>query len=342
MAAHAKKMLNISPAEFDPSRLVISNPVQTKTTVPYTRADISYLDDAGTPCRLCIQAPTQHSFGVGPVHAFDDKERTGPVVDYQVVYSMNSLATFESPTGEEEAFKTAMDSLTDTLTEKLTDESFFEMIPAAQAALLDPSSSRTKNGRAGIKPIYDFPRKDGDKGGKKIKIADTSKPARMYVKLIYFSGTDKSGAPYSRMETRFYRPPDTTHSLDPREFVNVRGAITPLFHIREVYFGNHGANPYGASFSIRLLEADFAPQEAIGSSRLLRGVPMEAEGIGADLPSAADFPKLGLRHAPTGDAGAGGESAPPPAAGAGGESIPKPKKKKKKPVASAAEEPVDE
>ena len=372
MAASAK-MLNVSPSDFDPSRVVIYPPAETKTKIAYYRAKIYYLDEAENECEFCLQAPSQFTFGVSPVYAFEDKERTGPIKDYQVVYSMTSLKTIEEPTAEETAFQGVLESLVDLLAEKFSDESFFEHVPEAQKSMLDPSIPRLKGGRMGIKPMYEYPKVDGEKNGRKIKVPDTSKTARMYVKLLFFSGKDKSGKEYSRMDTRFYQPPDTDRAVNPLDYINVRGTLTPLFHVKEVYFGAHGKNPYGASFSLRLIEADFVPQTSGPKGRLLRGVgagsmPGEAphedggeggEGFGDDLPvhptakplPVEEFPKLGSKPvkppkatpSPVSKATRAVEesSREEVAAGAGGESAtPEKKKKPKKP--KVVDTPPDE
>lgn len=337
-----RQFICIAPVDFDPSRVVIDIPMETKTRVPYTRARIGYLDNEGNRKELCIEAPPQYCFGVSPQYDFHDKDKTGEIRNYQVMYSLNSLKTFQSPTADEAAFREAISSIRTLLVEKLSDSEFFDNIPEGSQSFLDPSAPKNHGGLAGVKPLFEFPTKkvDDAKQGQK-SVPDTSKPERMYVKLLYSSGTTKDGSPFTHMDSRFYLSSDPNNPRDPREFVDTRGEIRPLFHIKEVYFGTHGPKSrYGASISIRLLEADFKPAEsAFPKGRMLSTpattawrAPADATEYGGEDDGggavAEDFTDdLAVPAKPAKKA-----SAPPAAAGAGGPAeegeVVKPKKKK--------------
>jgi len=285
------KEFSLNPSEYDESRVVIHDPVTNTfnigdAPVQNTTSEGRYLDENGVECELYFPAPPQTCFGVNYIYEMNlKKEQQIPenAKGLQVCYPVTSLKTVKNPTPQEKAFIDMIESLWTLAVDKGRQEAAREeslsLIPAPSVASCMAAEKQKKMERF-VKPPMEFP-KDKDK-----KSLDTTKPKRMYVKLV----TSGKG-PTLKAQTKFFGPGDEQKS--PLRYVEARGIIEPCFKWEGIYWGSHGPTaPHGASLRFKLVEANYTPQAnaSVPSRRMLskNSAPVQEED---DDFSVANLPR---------------------------------------------------
>jgi len=269
----------IKPEEFDPSRVVVHDPVKNEfkigdTKIVTTTSAGRYLNDEGVECVLYISAPEQNSFGVSynyPMGTPDDDKVPDNAKGLQTCYPLTSLSTVTDPTESEKAFRDTIMGLWQAAVDKGKEEAEKDE-PAIPGVSVNSFTAAAKRGtwEKAVKIPFSHPRNKEDK-----KSLDKTKPETMYIKLV----TAGQGAAM-RALTPFYGPGDK--KMNAINFVDVRGKIEPCIMWEGVYYGAHGPEaPHGASLRFKLVEANYVPQSAssLPHHRMLsRNTAPEEEG----------------------------------------------------------------
>jgi len=248
----------IKPEDFDPSRVVVHDPVKNEfkigeTKIVTTTSTGKYLNDEGVECTLYVMAPEQNSFGPSynyPMGTNEDDKVPENAKGLQICYPMTSLATVQDPTDSEAAFKNVIMGLWQAAVDKGREEAEKDE-PAIPGVSVNSFTAAAKKGtwEKAVKIPFSHPRNKEDK-----KTLDKTKPETMYVKLV----TSGQG-PALKALTPFYGPGDK--KMNAIAFVDVRGKIVPCFMWEGVYYGAHGPEaPHGASLRFKLVEANYTPQ----------------------------------------------------------------------------------
>ena len=262
------KDISVNPSEFDRSRVVIHDPTTSSFNVgdmpiETTMSTGKYVDDEGIECDLYFAAPAQTCFGVNYVYDLQvKKEEQVPenAKGLQICYPMTSMQTIDKPTPQEKACMDMIDALWELAVEKGRQEAEREepLIPAPSVSSCMAAEKRKKMDLFVKRPM-EYPK------GKDKKTLDTTKPKRMYVKLVTTGRGETLKA-----HTKFFGPGDVQKSA--LRFVDKRGIIEPCYKWEGIYWGAHGpASPHGASLRFKLVEANYTPQtsSSIPSHRML-------------------------------------------------------------------------
>ena len=65
------------------------------------------------------------------------------------------------------------------------------------------------------------------------------------------------------ISTRFYSDKKCTKSIDGLDLVSKYGELTPMIHLRSIYFGSHGTSDYNCSIQINIAKAIFHEKQNI-------------------------------------------------------------------------------
>jgi len=264
-----KNCICVAVGDFDPSRLVLSEPRAKESKdgkFTWFVSDGFYKDDNEDLCKLYLTLPEQVSF-VNAIYDnnLSDLEKYDPnnpetrnniknIEGFQISYPVTSIETMETPTQEESA--------TINLLQSLWDLSKDRMGEFAKDEELDfPDVSRTsyfgaeavKDFTKAMKPVFTYPMMK-DKNNKKKWIEDTSKPKKMKAKFNAFGKGRKI-----KNHTVIYGPGDKP--MSPFNLLNKSGKILPVFRWDGVYWGGHGKRSWGGSVTLRLSEGTFTPMK---------------------------------------------------------------------------------
>jgi hypothetical protein len=256
----------INPLDFDPSRLVIAPATFSsfkKGTQEFTNSTSEVLYkvgalDSGRTKKIYIQAPTQTVFGFSEQHQLGKPQTEEYFTGYQVAYPVSATT---SPTEPEAAFIKMLDSVHAAVVEagKREVAKHDELEAAGKPSkfpqnVISSYSNITRNGKLGdvnkfIKPLAEYP------NVKDTKTKDMSKPKRMYIGLV--SGKEKR-----QVLTKVFGPGGknlNVANLISRPGEIKRGELTPVFEIKNVYWGGHGTNPQGGSVKFQLVQCSYKP-----------------------------------------------------------------------------------
>lgn len=237
---------------FDASKYMIEEPVtkKNKEGLPYTKSRHLYQNEKGeyagaavspTKASVYIQGPKQRVY----FSAVNDFKKQDELVGYQITYPIESM---EGMTSQEKYFKEVLDSITEIQKQRM--EEFSMMKVGGQPIIPKGQLTMYKGGKedfSWFKPLYCHAlQKTKDESSP--KIPDTSKPRRMYVKLVCFGINDNL-----KCITRLVD--DEGKRLDPADLINKPVTIEPVFRIESTYYGAHGTTTWCASVQIRLWEA---------------------------------------------------------------------------------------
>jgi hypothetical protein len=279
--------ITITPDIWDKTRLIIKDPVLSSfekggQSIENVNSAIVYLNDDGEECIPFFACPTQRTFGPSynyPMGSPEDKQTPENATGVQIQYPATSLATIAKPTEEEAAFMQMIADCEEALAEKGRTECENDdtVVPGVS---VNSFTAAEKKGNMSlfVKPTFEFAKKDEDKNGKKIKVADKTKPKRMYVKLITTGSGEKL-----RVGTPFYGPGDV--KCNPMKFANQMGDLSPCLRLDHAYWGAHGKNPHGVALKFLLAEANFTPSAAstkLPSKRMLGKNTAVKEQDGSD------------------------------------------------------------
>jgi len=259
------ELLVVNPIDFDESRLVVTDPISTSfkgedgvTDVNDCSSRIFYLDENGNPCDFCSPFPTQRTFGFNNTYVYTKLETDENLNGMQVCYPINSLNTHNKPTPEEKAAQNMLDAIWRAVVAKGKEEAEKEDSKLPPASVGSYMSARGKMERF-IKPILEHPiLKNPDP---KIRVPDTTKPKRLYAKLI----TKGKGLQMKAL-TQVYGPGDKLES--PTKYLSRKGEmkqgdIEPVFKFPKVFWGPHGQkSPCGGSVKISLIQCNYSPAHA--------------------------------------------------------------------------------
>src|SRR6266496_4293363 len=65
------------------------------------------------------------------------------------------------------------------------------------------------------------------------------------------------------ISTRFYSDKKCTKTIDGLDIVSKYGELTPMIHLRSIYFGSHGTSDYNSSLQISIAKAIFQEKKNI-------------------------------------------------------------------------------
>lgn len=254
--------------EIDPDRIklyppVINKFVQGTDTIEWITSDGKYLDDEGRECTLYIEFPEQYCFGVSqqfPMGTAEEDQTIDKLKGLQICYQIDSQNEEEN-----DYVRSVCDALFNATVETLEIECK-KRDDEEETELPEPTynswvaADRRGNASRAVKPIYSHPMVTQ---GKK-KVQDTSKPERMYTKLM----TTGKGRKL-RVITPIYGPGDKP--LNAMKLVDKRGKIHPVMKWEGAFWGAHGKTPYGGSVKFRISEANYGPARPRGlpSRRML-------------------------------------------------------------------------
>ena len=63
------------------------------------------------------------------------------------------------------------------------------------------------------------------------------------------------------MITRFFSDKKQSKSINGLDLIKKRGELTPMIHIRSLYFGNHGSSDFNCSIQINIIKAIFLEKQ---------------------------------------------------------------------------------
>lgn len=256
----------LNPLDFDPSRLVIAPATSSSfkkggTEFNNCSSEVLYKVgplDSGRTKKIYIQAPPQTVFGFSEQYELGKTQSPETFRGYQIAYQVSATT---SPTEAEAAFIKMLDHVHAAVVEAGKREvARHDELEAAgkvsnfPANVISSYSNITRNGKIGdvnkfIKPLSEYP------NIKDTKTKDTSKPKRMYVGLV--SGKD------GQVLTKVYGPGGK--SLNVANYVSrpgevKRGVLTPIFELKNVYWGGHGStSPVGGSVKLQLIQCTYVP-----------------------------------------------------------------------------------
>jgi hypothetical protein len=244
--------------KFDINRLVIEPPKKIGKEVQYYTSHFYYLDESGKKCDMYMELPPQMVFGVNYMWDMNAKEADKvpeKALDLQVAYPI--MARKNHPTDVEQRTVDIFEALQDAVRAQTKDaavRSYFSTNNKAVFKLIKDEDDEV------VKPIFSASTKVDEKTGK-----PNDYPPRAYIKLM----TQKKDKIVTKALTRFYDGED--NEINPIEYINVRGIISPNVKIDGIYWGAHGQSPYGASVQIKLFEAIFEPQASVLPPRMIKG-----------------------------------------------------------------------
>lgn len=289
----------VSLGEFDPSRLVLEDPVERKSKnreFSWFTSKGGYLNDDGEVCRLYLELPEQFFFGINGIYpnGTKDTEKSIEIIEgLQICYLLTSMETIENPTKDEQY---AMDTLKALW--QLTVKRIGEFVEDEDIELPGVTESAYHASKAKddpsvvVKPCFDYPMKkvEGKKGKEKLE-PDTSKPQRSYLKLETFGKGRKM-----KCNSLVYGPGDK--AISPLRFLDRRGRVKPVIHWSGVYYGAHGKRSWGASVTLRVSEMNFVPQKRGGPPRrMLAKNTAPAELLDNEMSDEeSDFPSPSVKN----------------------------------------------
>ena len=272
--------------DFDESRLHIHEVTANEFSVGgmkinTRKSDWYYLDDQGKECLFYFFAPDTACFAPSYQYPLDDKKGKDETEDQadpskrkgiQIGYPLTTLNTAENPTELEASFMNFLDRLRARGVEVAVTESKKKAskIPQISRSLIKNSSTPQEDEEEDedyeerklgcVKPLYTPARFDQASG--------KTKPPAWYVPLV----TSGKGEEL-KCSTRFYVD-DKPHS--PIEFTTDKGQGssrgnlgTPLFFLKESYWGQHGNDStHGMSMKSFLVQADWEVLES-GASQFV-------------------------------------------------------------------------
>lgn len=264
----------IKPIDFDPKRLVIGPAISSSfkkngTEFQNCSSEVLYRvgpDGSNRTKKILIQAPPQTVFGFSEQYEVGKPQSPESFRGYQVAYPVSATT---SPNENEAAFITMLDSIHKAVVEAGEREVTTHDALEAQgkesklpAPVVSSYSNVTRGGKRGdmnkfIKPLSELP------NVKDTKTKDTTKPKRMYISLIMSKDL--------QVLTPIFGPGGkkvnvTQHVSRPGEVK--RGTLTPVFEIKNVYWGSHGTtSSHGGSVKFQLAQANYAP--STGSSTVI-------------------------------------------------------------------------
>jgi hypothetical protein len=251
-----QRLLALTPETFDPSRLVIADPVKRVSTVngkefENFNSQVYYKDQNGTNREFYVSLPPQRTFGVNLNYEFGKEESEETLNGAQMCYNLTSMQTVSNPTHEEQATIKLFDAITTALGEK----AFVECetnplrIPPGIKSSIKMAKLENKPEDV-IKPIAEYPKNP------QTKKFDLTKPKRVYLQLA-----TKGKGTKLEINTRIKGPGNKL--LNPRDLVSVRGEVTPAIKFGPVYWGTHGPkSTYTTSCKATILEMNYTPSGA--------------------------------------------------------------------------------
>jgi hypothetical protein len=251
--------------------IVIEKPVTnsftkkgTTTTIEWTTSDVHYKGSNDQKLPIFFELPPQIVWGVNgtwPLGTETENQTLENIEGYQICYPLTTLATMKNPTPEEAAVEKFFDSAWNkgiTAMGEFTDADLLDG-PAGSAYT---TAEKKKNMAYAMKPVYEYPSTKDEKTGK--KNIDTSKPKRIYIKLV----TKAKGIKMQCL-TKIYGPGDKL--VSPIKYMStpgnaVQGVCHPVVHWEGIFWGAHGKNTYGGSLKFRVVEMNFTPKSSAGLS----------------------------------------------------------------------------
>jgi len=244
----------VSIHSFNKSRVRFGPPttMTSKGNVQYTTCKVGYMNSKNQEARLLLEAPDSTCFGVQKVFAYGKPETPENFQKYQVSYmaeNKNAEGTKYPKAPEHLAVHQVFVNTCETLRQLLSThfKSHRDFFDEGQQTLVDSGKF--------AKPILRYPKKEVVVNGMKRKSPDTDKPLRAYVKLIQNPKSQK-------FISRMYGPQG--EELDPLTLLSELGTIHPIFSIDSVYIDGKGA-----TFQVKLWEANYTPRGAVNRPRLL-------------------------------------------------------------------------
>lgn len=257
MTSTTAQEISITPSEFDPSRLVVRKPLTVTTKYgKSSTSGIFYKNDQDQECKLYIVCPTQKCF-LNYKYAMSIKDpKTASPSDrkgVQIAYPATSLETVKNPTEDEQAFMDCISSIWDACKDVLIE--FKDEVDEEGESILPNATLNSLNGALGhkskdLKRALKYPLEHPNIG--KTKNPDLSKPQRMYVPLF----TRGDGETMTIL-TKCYGPGDKQVSV--HRYVEQLCEVTPCLLVQEIWYGQHGPNPQGASIHFKVDEMNIAP-----------------------------------------------------------------------------------
>lgn len=268
----------LTPSQIDTSRIVINKAFKNEFTgkdnkvITNYRSNIRYKRGGDSKeVDLYISAPEQSTFGFSRQYAYGKESLIENTKGMQLMYPLTSLQTADNPTDEEKSLINVFDTL-DTLAHS-----------ALKAEKDGGDSVLPKNTLRGFEPdnVYETIKKSHKHPNvKDTKTPDTSKPTRMYLRLV-----TKGKGKQLVVNTKVYGPGNKLTSA----FVytgspdrTVRGKALPLIHVNHVYWGAHGDNPQVGHIRYDVIQCNFTPTRGGSSVPSRQLLPMNTAPIEED------------------------------------------------------------
>ncbi len=295
--------------QFNPDNLVVEDPavVQYASGTSSNLSMIYYLNEEGENCDLYFAGAPSYTFGVNTEYEYKKEEIPANIKGYKLTYMLTDQSRVNNPTEDEKYTMDVFASLHQKVVEKAhepgTIKILDEMIPA-QVTLIEKARDRHL-AHGGIKPLTS----DGTVKGSKPPQVDPAKPKRIYVKLMTYKEKSTNTV---KCRTVFNVG---GRDVDPIALKDVAGTITPVFHVKSVWWGDYKKNPFAGGIQIKLSEATFVTK-TFGPPRFMKSaaptgvLPEVSEDSDSDL--AADDPP-DQKEMLAGVAPDGGDDEPPAA-----------------------------
>ena len=305
----------LSIEDFEVQQARLNKMTKNGTEFKWVNSRVVYMRDVIDPktkkpvkkaCDFYMEAPSQFCFGLAGNWdtKLKESDRTTDNMDgMQLMYSMNSLATHENPTEDEQIFKERIDILQELVhkgfKQECTRPGAAEVIPAPVINAYKIAKMEDDFSNA-IKPAYDFPNKKGT------KTPDTSKPARMYIPL------DTSGKGKDlRCKTSIYGPGNK--SVDAKRLLpktkedrSAWGQIKPVVNVQTIGWGQRNQTSFVAAIKYIVTEATWIPgSTSVVRPRMLAPVTVP-DGESCEVPE-------GIEDDHAGESGAASSSGANPA-----------------------------
>jgi hypothetical protein len=209
----------IKPEEFNKSNLEMKEPKVYKSkynNISTTTSEILYRNNKGELCDLYIALPQIETYGPSPQYSFNSKVKSpDDIQGYTISYSKSEV------------------------------ESMFESLYKVCVSKINEYAKQKMIKKCTLKPTFNYRTKlENDK-----KVEDKTKNKVAYFKL-------KTSKGYSQTKELAILTPmldkSTKEVLNPHDVISKPGLITPMIHIKRIYFGAHGNTNYGASIQIEV------------------------------------------------------------------------------------------
>jgi hypothetical protein len=241
-----KNIVMVTLEEFDINKFIVHDPV-TSAKTKSTSMSLKYLNEDGEEKECYTEWPTQFCFGVQPAYEYQKEKAEENISNWQVLYYARSKDTVKDPTAGEKLLEKVNGQIRKKVLSVIKKN--MNSLPAGCKIIFKGHD----NIEDALKPM--FTPKTVTDPKTKVKSVDESASMQNYLKIAGYKKKKDSSVPPA-IKAKFYTP-DNDAGINPVEFRETRGYITPYVHYKSVFLGAHGQSQYAASIQHEVGEANF-------------------------------------------------------------------------------------